>query len=135
MFTINEVLEGRGENFIQQTNEKNNSGKEPSPKELQELYSRYSQELHNPSEKKEVNIQGNAENGKKVFRKIVSSLSDSEHQNFRFYPHDDEKDGTRTIDRKGTSWPAKVEIGAIILAALGILILLIVKISKKTRVI
>lgn len=83
--TINEVLENRGESFVQQTDEKNNSGKKPDSKDLQKFYNLYDQELRHPSEKKEVNIQGNAETGKEIFQQIVSSLPDSDRQNFRFY--------------------------------------------------
>ncbi|CAG8645563.1 25443_t:CDS:2 [Gigaspora margarita] len=100
LFTINEVLEDEGENFVQQTDEKNNSGKKSDPKDVQELFNKYQQELNNPSEKKEIDIQGNAETGKEIFQQIVNSLPDSDRQNFRFYTHD-------KTENKGLSCPLK----------------------------
>lgn len=97
MFTINEVLEGRGENFVRQTDEKNDRIGEPDPKDMQKFYNLYHQELHHPSKKKEVNIQGSAKAGKEIFQQIVNSLPDSDRQDFRFYPPD------KNNEHQGTS--------------------------------
>lgn len=122
-------MEGRGENFVKQTKEKDNSGPQPSPQDYQEVYRRFNEERENPSEKKEVNISGNPDTGKETFQQIANSLSNSDRQNFRFYPSCDK---TKTPnkreennDRRGISWSNKVAIGAIILVVLGVLMLLI----------
>ena len=132
IFTINEILENRGENFVQQINERDDNSEEPSPEVYQEIYSRVEQELRNPSERKEINIQGNAETGKEIFQQIVSSLSDSDRRNFRFYsPNAPQK------TNPGLSWPVKLAIGGATLAVLVILIIasafLISKLKKRKK--
>jgi hypothetical protein len=63
------VLEGRGENFLRQTDEENNSGSEPSPQDWQEIVARLNQELHNPSEKKRLIFRTTLKMVKKSFNK------------------------------------------------------------------
>ncbi|MCE8169696.1 MAG: hypothetical protein I3273_06300 [Candidatus Moeniiplasma glomeromycotorum] len=151
LFTINEVLEGRGKEFVNQTDEKNDSGPESKPQDYEEAYRLMKKELNNPSERKEINIKGNAETGKKIFQQISNSISTSDRQKFRFYTHDqndkkpnnsptDDNDNspssnsnqeTQKNDNRKFSWPVKIIIGGTILLGLIILIWLIVKRKKR----
>ncbi|MCE8164121.1 MAG: hypothetical protein I3273_07515, partial [Candidatus Moeniiplasma glomeromycotorum] len=151
LFTINEVLEGRGKDFVNQTDEKNDSGSKPKPQTYEEVYRLMERELNNPNKRKEINIKGNAETGKEIFQQISNSISTSDRQKFRFYTHDqndkkpnnsptDDNDNspspnsnpkTQKNDNQKFSWLIKIIIGGIILLGLIILIWLIVKSKKR----
>src|SRR4051812_13264338 len=86
LFTINEVLERRGENFVRQIEEKHESIEKAGPRTARKIFGKYQEALNNPPERKEVNIKGNVEKGKEIFQQIANAITLSDRQNFRFYP-------------------------------------------------
>jgi len=119
LFIINEILERRGENFVRQIEEEYDSV-EADPRTAREDFSKHQEALNNPPERKEVNIKGNAENGKEIFQQIANAITLSDRQNFRFYPQQDKE--KENNEGAGLSLSFKLAIGGISVAVLGILI-------------
>lgn len=83
-----EVIEKSSEKIFNETKENLYRKREKfNPKEVAKTFREVGNIMSNPPQLPSSNIiKGNAEVGKKIFQQIVNTISDSDRQNFRFYP-------------------------------------------------
>jgi len=97
LFEINEILEGKGEKFVEQTRELINDGKEINPKDMLKVFGALQEPLNKNREEgkllegktdRDIKIESrfntNAEEGEQAFQQISKEVS-SEHDNFDYF--------------------------------------------------
>ncbi|MCE8162781.1 MAG: hypothetical protein I3273_01570 [Candidatus Moeniiplasma glomeromycotorum] len=97
LFEINEILEGKGEKFVEQTRELINDGKEINPKDMLKVFGALQEPLNKNREEgkllegktdKDIKIESrfsaDAEEGEKTFQQISKEVS-SDHDNFDYF--------------------------------------------------